>query len=49
MYIHYRHGIIVENSRHIFRRELVGGIADEETRLSDGTVTHNNTSAKRIR
>jgi glycerol-3-phosphate cytidylyltransferase-like family protein len=49
MYIHYGHGIVVENCRHIFRRELVSGIADEETRLSDGTITHNNTSARRIR
>lgn len=47
-YVHYGHGIVVENCRHIFRRELVGGIADEETRLADGTVTHNNTSAERI-
>ena len=44
-YVHYGHGIVVENCRHIFRRELVGGIADEETRLADGTVTHNNASA----
>ena len=48
-HVHYGHGIVVENCRHIFRRELVGGIADEETRLADGTVTHNNTSAERIR
>jgi hypothetical protein len=48
MYVHYRHGIIVEDCRHIFRRELVGGIADKETRLSNGTVTNHNTSASKI-
>jgi hypothetical protein len=48
-YVHYRHGIVVEDCRYIFRRKFVGGIADKETRLSNGTVTNHNTSVGRIR
>jgi hypothetical protein len=39
---HYGDGIVVENGRHIFRREFVGGVADEKTCLADGTVADDN-------
>jgi hypothetical protein len=35
-------GIVVEDGRHIFRRELVGGVADEKTSLANGTVADDN-------
>lgn len=37
--VHDGDGIVVENCRHIFRGELIRCIADEETCLSNGTVT----------
>lgn len=37
--LHYRDGIIVEDSRNVFGRELVGCVADEKARLADSTVT----------
>jgi len=43
MYVHYRDGIVVEDGRNIFRRELVCGIADEQARLTDGTVADDDT------
>lgn len=43
MYVHHRDGIVVEYGRNIFRRELVGCVADEQARLPDGTVTDNDT------
>jgi hypothetical protein len=45
MYVHYRDGIVVEDGGNVFRRELVGGIADEQARLTDGTVTDDDTPA----
>jgi len=38
---HYRHCVIVENSGNIFRGEFVGGVGDQETGLSNGTITNN--------
>jgi hypothetical protein len=35
---HDGHGVVVEYSRNVFRGELVGGIADKKTCLSDRTV-----------
>jgi hypothetical protein len=35
---HDGHGVVVEDCWDIFRGELVGGITDEKTCLSDGTV-----------
>jgi hypothetical protein len=48
-YVHHCHSVVIEDRRHIFRGELVGGIADKETRLSNGTVTNYNTSVSRTR
>lgn len=39
---HYGDGIVVENGRHIFRREFVCGVADEKTCLANGTVADDN-------
>ena len=41
--IHYRHGIVVKDRRDVFGREFVGCVADQQTCLSDCTVTDNNT------
>jgi hypothetical protein len=41
--VHYRDGIIVEDCRDVFRGELVGSVADEQARLTDGTVTDDDT------
>jgi hypothetical protein len=35
---HDGHGVVVEYRRNVFRGEFVGGITDEKTCLSDGTV-----------
>ena len=43
---HDGNGIIVEDGRDVFRGELVGGVADEQARLADGTVTDDDTSAR---
>jgi len=40
---HDSHCIIVEDGRDIFRREFVGSVRDEQARLSDGTVTNDDT------
>ena len=42
---HYRDGIVVEDGRNILRRELVCRVADEQARLTDGTVTDDDTPA----
>lgn len=42
-YSHYRHCIIIKDCRDIFRGEFVGGVRDEQARLSHCTVTNNNT------
>ncbi len=44
MNLHDSHGIVIEYSRHVFGREFVGCIGDQETGLSDSTVTDNDTS-----
>ena len=36
--LHDGHGIVVEYGGDVFRGELVGGVADEQTCLSDCTV-----------
>jgi hypothetical protein len=43
-YAHDCNGIVVEDSRNIFRWELVGRIADEKTGLADRTIPHNDAS-----
>lgn len=45
--LHDCDSVIVEDCGDIFGGELVGGIADEETCLSDRTVTNDNASAAR--
>jgi hypothetical protein len=40
-------GIVVEDSGDIFRGELVGGIADEETSLADCTIADDDAPARR--
>lgn len=37
---HDRYRIVVEHRRHVLGRKLVGRVADQEARLTDGTVTH---------
>jgi hypothetical protein len=44
MHSHDSDGIIVEDGRDIFRRELIGGITDEKTCLSNRTIAHDHTS-----
>lgn len=41
---HYGDGIVVEDGRNVFGREFVGGIADEETSLANGSITDNDAS-----
>lgn len=41
--IHDGNGIVIEDGRYIFGRELVRCVADEQARLADGTVTDNDT------
>ncbi len=41
--LHDSNRIVIEDGWNIFRRELVGGIRNEETGLSDSTVTDDNT------
>jgi hypothetical protein len=41
---HDSNGIIIEDSGNIFGRELVCGVADEQTCLADSTVTDDHTS-----
>ena len=45
--LHDSDSIVVEDCRNIFRREFVCRVADQQARLTDGTVTDNN--APRIR
>jgi hypothetical protein len=40
--IHDGDGIVIEDGRDVFGGEFVGGVADEETCLSHGTVTDDN-------
>jgi hypothetical protein len=39
--LHNRDSIIVKYGRDIFRREFIGGVANQQTRLSDSTVANN--------
>ena len=41
--IHHRNGIVVKDCRHIFRREFVRRVGDQETGLSNSTIPHNHT------
>ena len=41
--IHYCDGIVVENGRHVFGRELVCRVRDKKTCFADRTVTDNDT------
>ena len=43
VYLHDGDSIVVEDGRHVFRRELVGGIADEETCLPNSTIAYDDT------
>jgi hypothetical protein len=43
---HNGHGVVVEDGGNIFRGELVGGIADEETSLADCTIADDDTPAR---
>lgn len=45
---HYGDGIVVENGRHIFRREFVCGVADEKTCLANGTVADDNAPGSKL-
>lgn len=42
-------GVVVKDSRDIFRGELVGGVADQKAGLADRTVADDNAPAKRRR
>ena len=44
---HNGHGIVVEYGGNVFRGELVRGIADEQTCLSDCTVADDDAPAER--
>lgn len=41
--LHHSHGVVVKDSGHIFRRELVGCVGDEQAGLSYSTVPHHDT------
>lgn len=43
--LHYGDGIVVKDSRDVFRGELVCSIANEKTGFADGTVSNDDTSA----
>ena len=36
--LHDGHGIVVKDRGHVFRGEFIGGVADQQTRLSHRTV-----------
>ena len=40
---HDCNSIVVKNRGDVFTGELVGGVGDEQTSLSDGAITDNNT------
>jgi hypothetical protein len=42
--VHYRDGVVIEDSGHIFRWKLVGGVGYQQTRLAHRTVSNNDTS-----
>lgn len=42
--LHDCDGVVIEDCGHIFGGELVGGVTDEKTCLSDRTVTDDNAS-----
>ena len=44
-HLHDSDGIVVKNGRNIFRRELVGGVADEEARLANSTIADDDAPA----
>lgn len=48
MDLHYRDGIVIEDGRDIFRGEFVGRVADEQARLTDSTVTDDDTPVATI-
>lgn len=45
-YVHHRHRVVVKHGGHIFRREFVRSVANEQARLTDSTVTDHNTSTR---
>lgn len=45
--LHDCDGVVIEDCGHIFGGELVGGVTDEETCLSDRTVSDDNASVQR--
>lgn len=47
--LHHGHGVVVKDGRHIFRRELVGCVRDEQAGLSHSTVPHHDTPGERNR
>lgn len=42
--LHDSNGVVIEYSWDVFGWEFVGCVADEQTRLSNGTVTNHHTS-----
>ena len=46
-YLHDSDCVVVEYRRNILGRKLVGGVADQETRLANCTITNNHTSKVR--
>jgi hypothetical protein len=45
---HNGDGVVVEDGGHIFRRELVRGVADEQTCLADRTVADDDAPAREV-
>lgn len=44
--LHDGDGVVVKDSRNVLAGELVGRVADEQTRFPDGAVTDNDTSVQ---
>ena len=44
---HHGHGIVVKDGRHVFGRELIGGVADEEAGLAHGSVADDDAPVRR--
>lgn len=44
---HNSNSIVIKDSRNIFGREFVGGVANQEARLSDRTVSNHDASRQK--
>lgn len=44
---HNSNSIVIKDSRNIFGREFVGGVANQEARLSDRTVSNHDASKQK--